>query len=395
MPSIQKWFLVAVLGLVLVPTAAYGGILFSQLEQSATSTVPNATAGGMRYDGTLPAGVHYVILRAYDVPTTTLYVQYDCGGSTTNGKATNLGNGYFQRSFDHDICTGGYFGFGLIASPLTAPLHLYGTQTSGSSTARYATSSPGLVWKTDTTIKQAFFIISTEAGLPNIVGITSPTNGSSGADFSHWGLFYNFVSTSTTNYERISYGTSTDALNYWDYWFSAEYDLSGNVEPIKSQQLENGVWYARANLFQNGEIIATSSLISFTVNAPYIPESYFPMPTSTATSSEWVITCDSVSGFFANSICSVLQYLFSPKLSDLDRFKTVWTSIESKPPIGYFTKIKAVINSISTGTTSTVQFADLSSIQGNFFTPLKAVLAVLLWILAAFWMFSRFRHFQL
>ena len=141
-------------------------------------------------------------------------------------------------------------------------------------------------------------------------------------------------------------------------------------------------------------IAATSSLISFNINSPYIPPTYITMPTSTATSSEWVITCDNVSGFFTQSLCYLGQYLFIPKTSDLIRYTDLWNEISIKPPFGYFSLIKNSLSNISTSTTSTFELSGVASLS-NFFNPIKTGVSMLLWFLFGFWIFHRFRHIQL
>lgn len=157
-------------------------------------------------------------------------------------------------------------------------------------------------------------------------------------------------------------------------------------------------YYARAFL-QNSDtnaVMASSSVITFStgISAGGASGSWGTV-TSTATSSEWVITCDPDEPLFTRSLCHLALVLFIPKTSDMEQFNSLYNDIKDKPPIGYFGLVTDAINSISTSTTSTFALADLSSMESTFLSPLKAGVSFLLWLIFTFWLFHRFRHFEL
>lgn len=239
------------------------------------------------------------------------------------------------------------------------------------------------------------------AGLVDSISITSPANGATSTQTSAlWTVDVNRATSTDTYGVEIRYSSTS----------SIPSSTSGSLGGIKTNPTDGSntttnylfleastTYYARAFLYhESGAYVASSSVISFStgVSAGGASGSW-GSPTSTATSSEWVITCDPTSGAFVNSLCNLALALFIPKTSDFERFNDLYTGIENKPPIGYFTLVKNAINSISTSTTSTFALADLSSIEGTFLSPIKTGVSLVLWVLFLFWAFSRFRHFEL
>jgi len=89
-------------------------------------------------------------------------------------------------------------------------------------------------------------------------------------------------------------------------------------------------------------------------------------------------------GCFVNA----LIFTFVPESNTFDRFVGLYETIENKPPFGYVT---AIIDDLSGITSSTTPAFDLSNIPfiAAIFDPLKALLAIGLWVIYAFFFMGR------
>ena len=240
------------------------------------------------------------------------------------------------------------------------------------------------------------------AFVPSTIDIISPQNATTTSDFDNW---YTSFSISTTTFSsgfiQINWGNSTTTHTQEDYrdiiippYSSASYGIN------KGQSLSNsssyGTWYAQAFLYGNNDegghtLIASSSMISFSVNSPFVPSDggfISNMPTSTS-------FCDNTEGWFAQGFCNVSVYLFTPSQTSINNFSGLYSVLQNKPPFGYFNSAKNAINSLSTSTTSTLSFVDTSSLNTTIFNPLKAIITTILWFLFVFWLFYKIRNIQL
>jgi hypothetical protein len=104
-------------------------------------------------------------------------------------------------------------------------------------------------------------------------------------------------------------------------------------------------------------------------------------------SSTLVASCDSVQGFFPNSICNVLVYLFVPPRDSLYVADNVLNTLKVKPPIGYFYLISAALSGITTSTaTSSLISPSTTAAISLAVSPLRSTLSWILWILALAWL---------
>lgn len=140
-------------------------------------------------------------------------------------------------------------------------------------------------------------------------------------------------------------------------------------------------------------------------NPYYSPGSSLAWPTGTSTITA---TCDETDGgFFNNSICKVLQYLFNPASSpNYPHLQSSWQGLKDqvsqKPPFGYFEIYSNTLAQFATvsSTTSTLSEVvsttlaqDLSDL--GFFASMRDFIGYLFWILGLFYIYHRFKNFSL
>lgn len=235
------------------------------------------------------------------------------------------------------------------------------------------------------------------------ISITSPANATTTNEFSNWGLSVSqatsTTSTSTDYYvKRIYVGASTSTMTIYAGG-SNENPSGGSLSVYKPNPLGLGTWYAYAQLIyvsevfnESSPIVATSSVISFTINAGLGASGYWGTPTSTASSSDWTITCDSTSGVFSNSLCNLANFLFIPNSESVSLFTSLGDLIKNKPPVGYFYAVQNSFDSFNSSASSSLTFVDLSNMEGGFFTLIKSSLSILLWVVAGFYLYNRINH---
>lgn len=240
------------------------------------------------------------------------------------------------------------------------------------------------------------------------ISLEYPPNSTSTADFPQFIINYEIAEPYPNGiFACVSYGTSSDPgeMEHQDCESVVNTAGAHGRAIIKRSLLENGTHYAQAQLYQNvncpqigpcqNSLLSTSDVNEFTITGPYVPSSYWGAPTSTATSSEWVLTCDNVSGLFSNSLCSVLVYLFIPKSSDFTRWSDLKSELDTKPPFGYFSSFSEAISELSTSSTSSIAFADLSTLDTSLFDRFKTGFSWVLWVMFGFWGFQKLREIQL
>ena len=249
--------------------------------------------------------------------------------------------------------------------------------------------------------------------IPNSISIDFPANGTSTQDFAAWYISgYQIPTASTTWYQTAYDTTSTDLWTNSTHFNDIElrkFDGSFSNYPfLKFNLLEfNKTYYAQArfytvtgiNLFTGSStliVFATSSLISFNTLTGYqdnLIHSYYTMPTSTASSTDWVLSCDPNAGLVANSICKVLLYLFSPKQADLNRFNDLKVAVQNKAPMGYLTQTINLLGNFSVSSTPAFALSNASAgLDTYVYNPLKTGLTWLLWIGWGVWLFQRIRN---
>jgi len=263
-----------------------------------------------------------------------------------------------------------------------------------------------------TSMKDVYFI--TDLELPPLhndeIEITSPVISAPG-DFENWEITFDTATTTTA--------TTTDAYVAYIYAgyssSTAIQELPGDagaglVHSFQSPKLiknhavyGEGSLYAHAKLFYqpdrffNPDLIqqvATSSVINFTITPTSYAMSFYPTPTSVATSSEWVFTCDPESGFFANSLCNMFRFVFVPTTASVNRFGDLGDTIKSKPPFGYWGKIKDEIQDINATAPAFVLAGASVLAENTIFINIRTMTSILLWFLFGFWILHRIRKFN-
>jgi len=255
---------------------------------------------------------------------------------------------------------------------------------------------------------------------PDEISITYPENATSTADFAIFSTSYNLYSTTTNPSIFILYDTASSTIAsatssvstalYRDYLIisTATGTAITSVVPKYHNLTIGQTYYAKAFLQDFGScpvigpclnpsvsVLDESPMISFTVSGPGAMSTYFPTPTSTATSSEWVLTCDEQDGLFSKSICYVFKYTLFPSGSTLEAYSDLRDDLSNKPPFGYFSLVSSAINDINFSATSSSSTVDLSNLNAPFFSVIKEVIQYLLWILFVFWLFSKIREINL
>jgi len=261
----------------------------------------------------------------------------------------------------------------------------------------------------DTAINDMYFIVEFDAPPTDEIEITYPTS-TAPYDFSQWEVNFDTVTSTTATstdfytiqiYSGTTSSTITTLSGGTSYTFNVG-DLSVDNTKIFNQ---NTTYYSEAELryfkdvYQDlGDLVATSDMNTFTTTGVSEQESegsYYPTPTSTATSSEWTFTCDPESGFFANSLCNLARFLFVPTTASIERFGKLQDTINEKPPFGYWQEIKVEIQSITTTTTAAFTLTGVDVLAENdTFKTIKTTISVILWFLFAFWILHRIRLFD-
>lgn len=102
--------------------------------------------------------------------------------------------------------------------------------------------------------------------------------------------------------------------------------------------------------------------------------------------------CADVVDSFEKALC----YMFVPDSNVIGQFEDFKSRMEKKPPFGYFTVYKDVINfSFSSTTTSTSgDYSILASFDGGFFTVIKDLIALGFGVITGLFLFQRIRFFN-
>ena len=272
----------------------------------------------------------------------------------------------------------------------------------------------------------SWFRLNIAPAAANSIAITFPADATSTLDFSNWNVSYLNLSTSTNTGIVLNYSASSTVLldpngNYYSDTSGAPTSTT-SISIFKAHPFGSAEWnipiYARALLWDydnlrtpSFQILASSTIISFTIIGEnpnlggyggYTPPTY---PTSTASSTEWVMTCDpndpfwdrslcQLASWVVNSILGVIKFLFVPSNTIFDQWTSLYQMISAKPPVGYFYAIINVVNQVGATSKPAFVLAGVSSL-GSFFDPIKTGIAWLLWFGFAFWIFNRIRHLDL
>jgi len=194
------------------------------------------------------------------------------------------------------------------------------------------------------------------------INVLFPADTAITTDFSTWQLEFNVAEagsgTIDVKYGLSGYFTYTDTISY----YALDTELAA-VNIPKSRLLSPDTYNVYAILRDSeGNAVDTSELNYFEVQSgAYFNNNYYePPPTGTSTP---VVTCDPASGFFNESICKMMTYLFTPdpdKYNDLVGLKD---ELNEKAPFAYFNLAKALFEDVEI---ETGEFPE-ASIEMNLF----------------------------
>ena len=271
----------------------------------------------------------------------------------------------------------------------------------------------------------------------NDIAFNYPTSSSTiNPSFSDWSLNFADLSTSTTYQAEVVVSTTPIVANeetflgyepnYMTYYFKSNdvntniYSSNGslnNISVIKTENLNYGTtYYAAAALFDNFlNIIATSSIVFNTASSSLYLEPYAtttfntttpPLLTTTTPPTPPIFSENSASstcsqyGFIGNSICEAGLFLgnvlFIPSTSTLAQWGSLSDLIKTKPPVGYFYAALDALNSLRSGSGANLLISSSTLLAFSVvFNPLDTGLAVILWIVFAFYIIKRLKQVEL
>ena len=177
--------------------------------------------------------------------------------------------------------------------------------------------------------------------------------------------------------------------------------IIGGIIANGTYQIKN--FYLKYDSTGNGNLNASTSMVDsnqFLVSASTttIPIITIPVMPTGATSTLQIITCDPNDAWYAYSFCKLALWLFIPDQNVLSLFGGLINNIKDKAPIGYFSSISTALNQVgSTSTPAVIIFNTTSTdpVNTTFFSPIRTALIWILWLAFGFWIFERFRHFNL
>jgi hypothetical protein len=241
---------------------------------------------------------------------------------------------------------------------------------------------------------------------PASISMVFPANNATTTDFSTWQAEFNVAEVGSGTVE-IKYGLSgytpyTDTVSY--------YVLDNQTAPInipKSRLLSPDTYNVYAILKDgNGSTLDTSELNYFEVQSgAYFNNNYYePPPTGTSTPT---VTCDPESGFFNESICKMMTYLFTPDPNKYNELVGLKDELNEKAPFAYFNLAKALFEDVEIQTGdypeaslemnlfgSTPTNVPLVAFESDFvskddFSQVRSAFAYVLWLMFLSYLFVR------
>lgn len=255
------------------------------------------------------------------------------------------------------------------------------------------------------------------------ISLDYPT-ATSTTDFTQWKMTANICSPYAPqiywNY-WVDYGTSSTTFQYTD---NQNEITPATTTPLQTQVPKlnllspNQTYYARTRFsigFGTADIIATSSVISFTLttstifNNPVTTGYGIYASSSTATNTTQVVqTCNPDDPWYTFGVCKVLTFLFIPPTSTTIGIENATNNLLGKIPFGYVRLIRDKLSSVSYESTTTatiilpVKFGtqattsltmfDISSVDSYFGTGtldiFRTAIQYLAWILYLIFLFE-------
>lgn len=263
------------------------------------------------------------------------------------------------------------------------------------------------------TIQDFYLVLEDTANSSSIGWATTVTTT---AEFSTWPLYATIDSSLVSeigNYSVVvRFALTEDGIDYaWQNYspfINDEFGGSYNVSFPKSTRLTAGLtYYARAYIystttpseFDYGNEIARSDVWTFYLNSntstnSYPGSGYITLATTTTSTGSTDFSCNYA--WPINKGCELLKFLFYPSEESIGQFTLLKEDLQNKPPFGYVTAYTTSLNSLqsasSTTSTATIGQVGMISWIGNTF---KSIISWVLYIVFAFWVLNRLRHFSL
>lgn len=228
---------------------------------------------------------------------------------------------------------------------------------------------------------------------------TSPINGDTYQynPVNGWGV-YNNCSTQHYAYIRFFYslvstGSTTIFLKPINQCGTFKLYSAAHVLPYPGEytwraQLisDEGALFSTGLSASSTVFLQSVNLVGGNLTGP-LGEAVISPPSGTST--EIVISCTD-SNFLQNSLCTLMIYLFRPSQSSFDNFATLRDGLANKPPFGYFGIASSTLHSLDQNDAA---FTGLIAVEGVT-NLLDDGATWLLYLIFAFWLFDRFRHFD-
>jgi len=211
------------------------------------------------------------------------------------------------------------------------------------------------------------------------IEIVAPTDTYSGADFSLWSVEITDMDNSTNTKVYVGYNNDfTFTIFPIQDWDALPDGLSGDLSWSFRKNWElyatsSSRWYAKAWLVTDGSIVAESSIITFTINAPYASSTdpvfgHFGSNTPLTTDNLDFRCEDEDQNWVADSFCNLIVFLVVPKRSNLEAFKSIPELFEDQFPFNYaFEAYEALKHPATTSSTAgSITYTDTSLGLNNF-----------------------------
>lgn len=210
-----------------------------------------------------------------------------------------------------------------------------------------------------------------------------PTNGITTIDFPSW--FLTAINTSSS-YSRliIDYGGPSSSSIFLHDTFNNVPSSLTSIEAGKGYILPLGTTWATAKLADQttGHTIADAGLISFEIVSP----TSTVFTTSSVSCAAPSSTLD-IGGYLAFAICG----MFAPSQASQTALANLGTELRLKPPWGYIVVATDAIANISSSSAASSSVAVIVSTFSGLFSPIRTVLAGVLWFVFAFWVVHRMK----
>jgi hypothetical protein len=187
-----------------------------------------------------------------------------------------------------------------------------------------------------------------------------------------FGLLVTTTTPMTTGTTTVNFGNFELVQGYWTGSFSMVSDTAGTIsQPIyflASSSRTLDAWYEKISAS------STADIQSYCAGKSGIDAILCKIP---------------------DAIIAGVSFLFKPSDTTFDRFKSLKTSIEKKPPFGYISVSLDVVNGLTASSTGIFSLQQEGNITATIFDPIKNGIGMILYVFWAFVMFHRVRHIDI